>query len=160
MKITTISFLVKGDEVFLSEKRRGFGVGFLNGYGGKAAAGEDVRTAAVRELREEAAVDADPKRLQKVAVVDFFDGDEHIFECHVFFLAEWRGDPEETEEMALPQLYPIANLPYERMWKSDRVWLPLIFSGKKIRAKARYEKGMDDMKDFEYVPLEDRDAAC
>jgi len=153
MKVTTISFLKSGDGVYLSNKKRGFGTGYLNGYGGKMMDGENVEGAAIRELREEAGLTASPENLQRVAIIDFFDGDEHIFECHVFFVSKWEGELKESEEMAYPQLYACSNLPYEKMWKSDRVWLPLIFSGKKIQAKAYYEKGMDEMKHFEYKPL-------
>jgi hypothetical protein len=35
MKIATICFLMKGDTVALSMKKKSFGKGFLNGYGGK-----------------------------------------------------------------------------------------------------------------------------
>jgi hypothetical protein len=35
MKISTIVFPVKEDHIFLANKKRGFGAGFLNGYGGK-----------------------------------------------------------------------------------------------------------------------------
>jgi len=71
----------------------------------------------------------------------------------VFFLKKWIGEFLESEEMAYPELFPIDKLPYERMWKSDLEWLPLIFSGKKIRAVARYKKGMQDTDSFEYSPL-------
>ena len=154
MKVTTILFLTHGNEIYLSEKKKGFGTGYLNGYGGRIAEGESIEETAVRELNEEAGVTANLQKLEKVAVIDFFEDKEHIFECQVFFLPEWEGQLKETEEMAHPQLYPITNLPYERMWKSDRIWLPLIFAGKKIQARAYYKKGMDEMKHFEYKALE------
>jgi len=150
MKITTISFLVNDDGVYLSEKKKGFGAGYLNGYGGKTAGGESIEETAVRELSEEAGVIVNPQKLQKVAIIDFFENEDHIFECHIFFASEWEGELKELEEMAYPQLYKFTKIPYERMWKSDRVWLPLIFSGKKIRGKAYYQKGMGKMKHFEY----------
>jgi 8-oxo-dGTP diphosphatase len=153
MKITTISFLVSKDGVYLSEKKRGFGTGYLNGYGGKALEGESIENAAVRELNEEAGLTVLPQKLEKVALIDFFEGDEHIFECHVFFAREWEGELKESEEMAYPLFYKFTDLPYDRMWKSDRVWLPLVFSGEKIKAKAWYEKGMDEMKHFEHGAL-------
>jgi len=153
MKTTTISFLINDSGVLLSEKKRGFGKGFLNGYGGKVSEGEQVEEAAARELNEESGLTANPKEFNKVAVIDFFDGDEHIFECHVFFISKWEGEIKESEEMAQPALYQLDNIPYKRMWASDRAWLPLIFSGEKIKAKAYYRKGMDGMKHFEHKPL-------
>ncbi len=153
MKTTTISFLISNGGIYLSEKKRGFGSGYLNGYGGKVTERENIEDAAIRELSEEVGLIVSPQKLEKVAIIDFFNDEEHIFECHVFFVAEWGGELKESEEMAYPQLYKFTNLPYERMWKSDRVWLPLIFSGKKIRAKAYYKKGMEEMKHFEYESL-------
>ena len=153
MKITTICFLMGDDSVYLAEKKQGFGIGYLNGYGGKNRKGERIEDTAARELKEEAGLTVSPQRLEKVAVVDFFEDQEHIFECHIFFVSQWKGEFKESEEMSYPREYKLNNLPYEKMWKSDRVWLPLIFSGKKIKAKAYYEKGMDEVKDFDYELL-------
>jgi 8-oxo-dGTP pyrophosphatase MutT (NUDIX family) len=44
---------VTDGEVLLGMKKRGFGVGKFNGFGGKVESGESVPDAAVRELREE-----------------------------------------------------------------------------------------------------------
>ncbi|RJQ36190.1 8-oxo-dGTP diphosphatase [Candidatus Parcubacteria bacterium] len=153
MKTTTISFLVDDSRVVLAEKKRGFGQGFLNGYGGKAQEGETPEDAAIRELREEAGVAAAPDALEKVAVIDFFDGKQPVTECHIFFASAWDGEPRETEEMAKPAWFDRANPPFERMWAADRTWLPLVFNGQKIRAKAYYEQGMKKMDRFEHKPL-------
>ncbi len=153
MKTTTICFLVSGDGVYLSEKKRGFGHRYLNGYGGKVAEGESVEAAAARELNEEAGVAVAPEKLEKVALIDFFEGEEHLFACHVFLASAWEGEFKESEEMARPEWHPRSRFPYERMWKSDRVWLPLVFSGERIRARAYYRKGMDEMERFEHEPL-------
>lgn len=153
MKKTTISFLVNGKGVYLSEKKRGFGQGYLTGYGGKVAEGENIKDAAVRELNEEAGLTVEPEKLQKIALIDFFEEDFHIFECHVFFVPEWMGEPGESEEMDHPALFDFDKIPYEKMWKSDKFWLPLIFSGQKIQAKAYYQKGMGEIKHFEYTNL-------
>lgn len=153
MTRSTILFLADGDGVYLSEKKRGFGKGYLNGYGGKVADGESVGKTAVRELEEEAGVAVNPKKLKKVALIDFYEEGEHIWECHVFFAPEWEGELRETEEMTTPRLYAFSELPYERMWKSDRAWLPLVFSGKRIHAEVHCPKGLDDVERFEYKPL-------
>lgn len=153
MTRSTILFLTDGGGVYLSEKKRGFGKGYLNGYGGKVVEGESAEDGAIRELKEEAGVAADPKKLEKVALIDFYEEGEHLWECHVFFAREWEGGLRETEEMTAPQLYKFSELPYDRMWKSDQAWLPLVFSGKKIHAKVHCPKGLDDVERFEYGPL-------
>ena len=150
MKTSTLSFLIKDASVYLSEKKRGFGKGYLNGYGGKVGEGESIENAAIRELNEEAGLTVNLQKLQRVAIINFFEEDRQIFECHVFFVSVWNGEIKESEEMAQPVLYDLNNLPYERMWDGDRVWLPLVFSGKKIKADVYYEKGMKKVMRFEH----------
>ena len=148
MKVSTITFLVKDDSVYLALKKEGgFGAGYLNGYGGKVGAGETIKQAAVRELEEECGLKV------KLKIIDFFDEQEQVFECHVFFAKEWEGEPKETKEMGPPKLYKLNDMPYEEMWKADRTWLPLVFSGEKIRAEAYYKKGMKEFDRLEPRPL-------
>lgn len=153
MKLTTLCFLIKDDKVLLSEKKKGFGAGFLNGYGGKVKEDETPELAICRELVEEAGVVVEQDNLEKVAVIDFFDGDTYIFECYVYFAKDWKGELTESEEMATPKWFDRETAPYDRMWKADREWLPLIFSGKKIHGKAYYKPGMAGMDHFEYEDL-------
>jgi hypothetical protein len=45
--------------VLLGLKQRGFGTGKWNGFGGKVEKGEEIRDAAVREMKEEAGIESD-----------------------------------------------------------------------------------------------------
>jgi 8-oxo-dGTP pyrophosphatase MutT (NUDIX family) len=154
MKITTICFSLHEGKIFLSRKKIDFGKGFLNGYGGKQELSDmSIEDAAVRELQEECAITALPNNLEKVAVIDFFEGKVHLFECHIFFCTEWSGEFCESEEMALAQPYDISNPPYAEMWSGDIVWLPLLFSGQKIKARLYYNEGMTKQTKFEHEPL-------
>jgi 8-oxo-dGTP pyrophosphatase MutT (NUDIX family) len=49
----TLLLLQKDGSVLLGRKKRGFGEGKVNGFGGKVEAGETVIEAAVREMQEE-----------------------------------------------------------------------------------------------------------
>jgi 8-oxo-dGTP pyrophosphatase MutT (NUDIX family) len=125
-------------------KKRGFGAGKLNGYGGKVHGGETIEEAAVRELREEAVIDAKPSDLEKVAEIDFFFSDVPKVKnwdqtVHVYFLRKWIGDPQETEEMK-PLWYELNVLPMDRMWVDDPYWLPAVLEGKKLRASFTFGK--------------------
>src|ERR1700728_4494953 len=117
MKNATICYLMKDGKVALSLKKIRCGKGFLNGYGGKVKDGETPEIAAARELFEEAGVTVDPANpadLQKVAVIDFFDGDKPVFRCHVFFAKKWKGEPVESDEMTLPEWFAMDSVPYDR----------------------------------------------
>ena len=50
----TLCLLVKGGNISLAKKKRGFGKDRWNGYGGKVKPGEAIKIAAIRELLEEA----------------------------------------------------------------------------------------------------------
>ena len=52
-KVLTLVFLRREGEVLLGMKKRGFGEGKWNGFGGKVEAGETIVEAAAREVREE-----------------------------------------------------------------------------------------------------------
>ena len=55
--------------------------------------------------------------------------------------------------MGSPEEFLRDNLPFHRMWDADKVWLPVISSGEKIRGKVVYKKGMKEFDSFEYEPL-------
>jgi 8-oxo-dGTP pyrophosphatase MutT (NUDIX family) len=153
MKIATINFPIRDGKVFLSKKKQGFGTGRLNGYGGKIEKGESETEGAIRELKEEAGISVAPNNLEKVAVIDFYVGNAINFKCHVFFVHDWQGEFIESDEMAYPEAYDLDKLPSDQMWDGDRVWLPIVFSGKKIHGKAYYKETLGNMDHFEQEPL-------
>jgi len=55
-KIATVLVVVKDGKVLLGMKKRGFGEGRWNGFGGKPNAGESVEEAAIRETQEECGI--------------------------------------------------------------------------------------------------------
>lgn len=132
MLITTLVYLRRGNEVLLAMKKRGFGVGWWNGVGGKVQEGETLAASAQREAKEEIGVDVHD--LREGAVLEFHvpepGGEKHI-RCHVYSTTSWDGDPIETEEMR-PQWFPVDALPLSSMWASDRYWVPDYFAGKPI----------------------------
>lgn len=154
MKITTLCFPISAEKVHLSIKKEGFGAGFLNAYGGKKKETDlSIEDTAVREIEEECGVIVEIKDMEKIAVIDFYRGSEHIYECHVFFFKKWKGEFRETEEMALAQGYDLNNIPFDKMWYSDRMWLPVVFSGRRIKAKIYYDNEMNNVVNFEYYDI-------
>lgn len=143
-KPCTLLFLRRGDEILLAMKKRGFGVGKWNGAGGKVEANETIEEAMIREAEEEIGVT--PLKFHKVAVHNFHSiKEDGTFSWgnvgHTFFCDEWRGDPKETEEMA-PRWFKISEIPYDKMWEDDELWLPLVLEGKLLRTTFSF--GEDD----------------
>ena len=136
MKITTLCFLLKGDQILLAMKKRGFGEGKYNGVGGKVQSGEMIEEATVREAEEEIGVKILPEHLDKVAEIVFKFNDKPDWDlvCHVYFTHQWQGEPTESDEMA-PAWYQQNQLPFDQMWVDDPHWLPLCLAGKKLNCE-------------------------
>lgn len=133
-KTTTLLFLRRNGEVLLAMKKRGHGIGFWNGVGGKLDPDETIEQAMVRECQEEIGVT--PTAYHKVAEHDFLmhtadEGTWHMY-THTYLCDDWNGNPTETDEMA-PKWFPIGSIPYDDMWQDDRYWLPQVLSGKLLK---------------------------
>ncbi|GLY16727.1 NUDIX domain-containing protein [Kineosporia rhizophila] len=83
--------------VLLAERAGGYASGLLNVPGGKLEAGEDVVTAAVREAREELAVDIDPADVQMVSVIHQRNPDGETRVGFFFATDTWSGQPVNAE---------------------------------------------------------------
>jgi 8-oxo-dGTP diphosphatase/2-hydroxy-dATP diphosphatase len=130
MKILTLCLVVANSQVLLGFKKRGFGVNRWNGFGGKVNEGETIETAAARELHEECGIVANG--LKQKGLLHFrFENDPVELEVHVFEVTDFEGEPSESEEMR-PQWFYFNEVPYDKMWADDKLWLPLFLEGKKF----------------------------
>ena len=140
MKVCSLCLVFNGNNVLLGMKKRGFGNGKWNGFGGKVLPGESIEDAAIRELEEEAGIIAMAGDLNKLAEIDFIFENNPDINNHtvVFSLEKWQGEPCESEEMK-PQWFEMADIPFDEMWSCDAQWIPRVLSGEKIRAAVRFE---------------------
>ncbi len=133
-KLLTLVYLIRGNEICLGFKKRGFGAGNWNGYGGKLEVGETIEDAAIRELKEESGVHVEKDALEQMALLEFFMPEGVLLEVHAFFARTWKNDPTETEEMK-PGWFHFENIPYEKMWADDPHWLPRALQGEQLHGK-------------------------
>jgi len=132
-KLLTLCLIHQAPKILLGMKKRGFGAGRWNGFGGKLDPGETLEDAAKREFREEAGIGV--KDLEKVGILEFeFQGNPEILEVHIFRVSGFSGEPTESEEMK-PQWFHIDEIPFDKMWPDDKYWLPLFLEKKKFRGK-------------------------
>jgi len=69
----------------------------------------------------------------------FPDNPEWGQQVSVFLVSEWRGEPTETEEMN-PKWFNKKDIPFEKMWPDEKLWLPLILEGKSVEAEFMFDK--------------------
>ncbi|MDD4938400.1 MAG: 8-oxo-dGTP diphosphatase [Candidatus Shapirobacteria bacterium] len=133
MKRSTLLFLIKGQQVLLAMKKRSFGINKWNGVGGKPNKNEKIKYTAIRETQEE--INVTPKNIKHLATINFYykNKPEWNQQVWVYITTNWNGEPSETEEMK-PQWFDQNKLPFKSMWPDDPFWLPLILSGKKVKA--------------------------
>jgi 8-oxo-dGTP diphosphatase len=134
--VANLVFLTRGDEVLLIHKKTGLGAGKINGPGGKLEPGETALESAAREVKEELRLTTGALREMGELHFDFVDGLK--LHCTVFMGSEFTGTPTETRE-AKPEWFPIAGIPFDRMWPDDRYWLPQMLAGQKFKAWFRFD---------------------
>jgi|TARA_B100001971_G_C18158581_1_gene520064 8-oxo-dGTP diphosphatase/2-hydroxy-dATP diphosphatase len=132
-KLLTLCIIHKDNKVLLGFKKRGFGEGRWNGFGGKVEKNETIEDSVLREIEEEAGIV--PIDLRKRGVFEFtFEGDPEILEVHFFSASEFKGDPKESEEMR-PQWFSEDEVPFDDMWPDDIHWFPLFIDDKNFKGK-------------------------
>ena len=136
-KILTLCIIHQHPRVLLGMKKKGFGFGKWNGFGGKVEEGESVEVAARREVIEEAGIEPIDIEKRGVVAFDFKDGSRSV-EVHIFSCSEFSGEPTESEEMR-PQWFSMDEIPFKDMWTADTYWLPMFFQGKRFKGKFLYD---------------------
>ncbi len=136
-KITTLCLAYKHPKILLGLKKRGFGEGRWNGYGGKVKSNETMEESIVREMQEECGVT--PTKFEKRGVMYFeFKAGPDIIEVNLFSIDEYEGEPIETKEMR-PQWFDVNDLPWDKMWSDDPIWYPLFLEGKKFEGNFLFD---------------------
>lgn len=141
MKELTLSLLFKEDQILLAMKKRGFGTGKWNGYGGKKQPDETIEDAAIREIKEEGGVTVKKEDLEYFGYIDFYFSDKSDWDQRVYIykVTKWDGEPIETEEMK-PEWFSFDQIPYHEMWAGDDAWIPKVIEGKKITGEVHFSE--------------------
>ena len=136
--LLTLCIVYQHPKVLLGMKKRGFGAGNWNGFGGKVEKGETIEEGAIRELKEECGITA--LDIVKNGIINFgFESDPQKLEVHIYSVKNFEGEPNETEEMN-PMWFHIDEIPFKNMWSSDLFWVPLILKGKKFKGSFLFDK--------------------
>jgi 8-oxo-dGTP diphosphatase len=133
---------VDGDgerEVLLGHKKTGLGTGKIVALGGHVEERETAAEAAAREVGEESGIEVAAESLREAAHITFLFPTRPAWDMtvEVFTSGSWRGEAAETEEIR-PEWFPVADLPFDRMWDDGRQWVPRVLAGERLRATFSY----------------------
>lgn len=131
-KATLLFVQRENGDLLMIEKKRGLGAGKINAPGGRLEPGETPLQAAIREVQEEVCVTPHAPSERGYLQFQFTDG--LSIEGGVFTATSFEGVPAETPE-ARPLWIAPADMPYDRMWADDRIWLPHLLAGKNFRGR-------------------------
>jgi len=123
----TLLFVLQDSHILLINKKTGLGAGKINGPGGRIDPGETAIQGAIREVQEELCVTPIGVRPAGELSFQFIDG--YSLHGSVFTATGFEGQLCETRE-ASPIWTPVDQIPYERMWADDALWLPLLLQGR------------------------------
>ncbi|MDH5403200.1 MAG: 8-oxo-dGTP diphosphatase [Candidatus Heimdallarchaeota archaeon] len=145
MTEATLVFLIREDEILLTYKKRGFGMGKWNGAGGKVE-NETIKDAAIREVKEEVGVIV--QEIDHVATISFYNAGVFDWRVHVFLCWQFIGIPKEGDEVR-PKWFKLEEIPYDNMWEDDRYWLPRVLTGEKVEGEFYYSEGLEKLQSYD-----------
>ena len=84
----------------------------------------------IKKQLEQASKVINTSKIEEIGNIKLYFSEKTEWNQHmnVFYIKDWQGEPQETEEMA-PQWYNKSEIPYESMWVDDIYWLPKTLDG-------------------------------
>ncbi len=101
--------------------------GKYNGLGGRMERDEDVATAMIREVREEAGIEVTQMSLRGTVNWTGFGPHGEDWLGFVFLIEAFTGTPQTQNEEGPLTWVPVERLAELPMWEGDRYFLPLVF---------------------------------
>tara|TARA_Y100000310_G_scaffold343382_1_gene450751 strand:- start:1273 stop:1740 length:468 start_codon:yes stop_codon:yes gene_type:complete len=142
MKLTTLIIIHQHPKVLLGMKKRGFGEGRWNGFGGKVEGEESIEEAAIREIEEEIGIK--PRKIKKHGILQFeFKDNSEGIKMHIFRGEDFDGEAKEGEEMK-PEWFHVDKIPFRSMWSDDPHWMPHFLEKKKFKGRFLFDNSDDN----------------
>ncbi|MGE3261022.1 MAG: 8-oxo-dGTP diphosphatase [Bacteriovoracia bacterium] len=141
IKKTTLCFVFDeiNNSLLMIHKKRGQGAGKWNVPGGKMQEDETPEAAAIRETKEETGIT--PSNLQYAGKLEFYfpAGNSWDNICEVFTANQFSGQLITDGEECSASWVSLDKIPLEKMWDSDKRWLPLLLSRKKFHCSYTFD---------------------
>jgi 8-oxo-dGTP diphosphatase len=143
----TLVFVIEDGKILLIDKKTGLGKGKINGPGGKVEKGEAPEACAIRECQEELSITVSDLQYCGQHRFQFVDG--YSIHVWVYKTEKFDGTPTESVE-AKPLWVSLDEIPYNRMWEDDKIWLPMLLRGERFQGRWIFDG--DSMLDYELSP--------
>lgn len=155
MKTCTLGFLFKDGKIILAKKKRKFGAGKWNGYGGGIEEGENKLEGLARELEEESGVIIQKEKCKELGYVDFHfeNKEEYNQKVYMYRIDGFSGEPQETEEMGEPKAFDINEIPYHEMIIGDDKFIPFIVEDKNFKGDIYFSESGEEIKNFNIIDI-------
>jgi 8-oxo-dGTP diphosphatase len=142
-------------QVLLGYKKTGLGTGKIVALGGHVEERETAVQAAAREVKEESGIAVTADSLRRAAHITFLFPTRPAWDMtvEVFLAGAWSGEPAETDEIR-PEWFPVAALPFDRMWDDGKQWLPRVLAGERLRATFSYAPDRETVAESVIAPLD------
>ncbi len=120
---------VESKKILMVISKRGLGSGKYNFPGGKKTEAESFLECAIRETEEETGIHViNPKR---VGVLEFvWPNEDKILYNEVYISNEYSGKLRDETDECQALWVDIDDLPFDKMWASDKVWVPQMLEKK------------------------------
>ena len=137
MKIASIVYPVRNNQVYLPIKNNIVGIGKRFPYGGKKKRKETIRRCAQRELEEESGIEVSEDKLKLQAIIFFYKGkdkpEKPNYKVYAYICDDFEGEPSvDGKEMTDVQPFPVKNLPHKDMKAGDELFTSRILNGEKL----------------------------
>ncbi|EKD30291.1 MAG: hypothetical protein ACD_78C00099G0002 [uncultured bacterium (gcode 4)] len=121
------------NQILLCMKKKWFGEWKYNWAWGKIKQGETPLIGAKRELEEETWINVPEEKFKQKWFFHFFYEKKPDWEQNVtlFVVKNYNGEVFETEEMK-PEWFDIGDIPYDKMWVDDAIWLPRVLEWESV----------------------------
>ena len=142
-------------QVLLGYKKTGLGTGKIVALGGHVEERETAAQAAAREVKEESGLAVAADSLRRAAHITFLFPTRPAWDMtvEVFITGAWSGEPAESDEIR-PEWFPVAALPFDRLWDDGKHWLPRVLAGERLRATFSYAPDRETVAESAIAPLD------
>ncbi|XP_064232614.1 oxidized purine nucleoside triphosphate hydrolase-like isoform X4 [Aotus nancymaae] len=138
-RLYTLVLVLQPQRVLLGMKKRGFGAGHWNGFGGKVQEGETIEEGA--KSKQELRSRLDSLRCGTSHIPPF------LSRKHKGAAGGERSDSGCATQEMRPHWFQLDQIPFKDMWPDDNYWFPLLLQKKKFHGYFKFQ-GQDTILDY------------